>query len=1114
MANEFDLPVVGLKKEEEKQSGVTQSTGASKVQVTGAPLDLEPTATLEQQTAAAIPLEKSEFDLPIVQAKPPAEFKYQQDVEIQRIKGTPEERAAGKAKEVPFEDLYKKPENLQVIKDYAEVRFGETGKQMPKESDEDYAKRFMTAMRMVEWNTSLNAIPELNWLNNAKKEDVIKAARAHNLYDAVPSWYSEGGQPGVRPFAEAAFSAISEPTNLLSAGIGAGARYAVAREAIKNVLSSKLKTMGIAGAAETVIGAGQNVIDQDVRRKTGVQKDELDYLQLGIASALSAFGGAAEAYGAVVSKGTKTTKQELADKLTGKKVKGKLVEDPATKELNNAFDKSQEELLNEFDIFEGRKTLDALSEPTDLTQAQIRKDINRGAIDVAKYVMLLAPEYRPVNGQKISDAVKNVFMSMENIDGDIIDAALKKANLSPVDFAQATRTTVADAASVMQGYSALARTLKKVSELDPEAEKLIQDLYGRDHEAPSMMGNALRAINRLERESKALVVSGIGTTVRNILGTGTNITFDAAAKVIEGAIYTTGKALTGMATGQYAKGDVTRGVVDTMKDAFTTLGNMTNSGLTAETVDLILKDNPRLQNQLFSALQESNSSDLSKVARVVNTMNVAQDAFFRRAIFASSVERQLRRVGVDMYEVLANGKSIPPDVLKNATDETLKATFSYTPKQQKASQKGVEAAAEGLAHDFVSFFEKVPGGSLMVTFPRFMSNAIAFQYRHSPFGAVSGMGDIAMGAKRIAANEDGGKAQLNQGLERLSKGVVGTAAIYAAYKYRMDHQDSEWFNVTNEDGSTVDIRGVFPIGPYMAVGDYLAKQKMGRTEDAKFGQLAEAIVGMKMPAGSQASMLDELPNIIAGTEGKATERVGKAVGRIIGDFAGRFTTPAKSVFEYLDLFDTEAQKARDPNVVEADGTFIGTAQKAAVQRVMAKLPELKEQLPEFQPYFSEKAPVRAGEFFNSLAGIRLTPRKGPIEREFVDLKLDPYAFYGSTGDKVYDRAFIKESVPIMEQRIGSLINSDRYKGFTVDQKRMAMATNMQEALTVSREITQAKMTATDRDRVNKMRFNKLPPVARRAINELYANQHEGKTLDQAKDYGQVYKYEALIQQYR
>jgi hypothetical protein len=181
---------------------------------------------------------------------------------------------------------------------------------------------------------------------------------------------------------------------------------------------------------------------------------------------------------------------------------------------------------------------------------------------------------------------------------------------------------------------------------------------------------------------------------------------------------------------------------------------------------------------------------------------------------------------------------------------------------------------------------------------------------------------------------------------------------------------------------------------------------------------------------------------------------------------------------------------------------------------MAKLPGLKEDLPEFQPYFSDKAPVRAGEFFNSLSGVRVVPEKNLIEREFVKLKLDPYAFFGSTGDKVYDRAFIKESVALVERRTTDLINSERYAGFTLDQKRLAMATNIQETLSITREITQAKMLGSDRDRVNKMRFNKLPPVARRAINELYAAENDGKTMDQNKDYGQVYRYEAMIQRYR
>lgn len=1087
MASEFSLPIIGGKKDEEDKSSEFN-----------APIEgLSKSVVVKQTDEALKP--KSEFDFEV---KLPANYKFSGDAAVQRIK----------KQEIPFENLYKDKDNLQVIREYGETRFGDAGKQKPNESDEDYAKRFMTSMRQVEWNTTLNAIPELNWLSNAKPDQVAKAARAHNLYEQVPSWYSEGGQPGVRPFAEATFSAISEPTNILSAGLGAAGRYAVAREAIKNTIANRIKVAGAGAAAETVIGVGQNVIDQSVRRKTGVQADEFDMFQMFIAGGLSAFGGAAEAYAGTATKGMKTSKKELEEKLTGRKV---VKNDPGTEQVLEAFNKSQDEVLKEFDIFEGRKVLNELSPETELTQAQIRKDINRKAIDVAKYIMILSPDMRPKQGEKVSDAVRNIFSTIDSIDNDVIDAALKKADLTPSEFADATRTTVADAANVMQSYSALSRTLKKVASLDPEAQKLVDEMYGRDHEAVSMMGNGLRAINRLERESKALVVSGIGTTIRNILGTGTALTFDAASNLIENTLYTTGKAIKGVATGTYTPGDLSKGLKDSVKDAFATFGYMGNAGLTAETVDALLKNNPSLSNQLFSALQESNKADLSKVARVANTLNVAQDVYFRRAIFASSVQRQMNRVGVDMFDVLANNKQIPVDVLKNATDETLKATFSYTPKQQKATQKGAEAMAEGLAHNFVNFFEKMPGGSLMVTFPRFMSNAMAFQYRYSPIGATAGMGDIANGARRISKGEDGGLAQLNQGLGKFSKGTVGTAAIYAAYKYRMENQDSEWYNVTNEDGSTVDVRAIFPIAPYLAVGDFIAKQKLGRGEDAKLSELAQSIVGMKMPAGSQATLLDTLPKYLSGAEGKDVDKVSIALGRLFGDFAGRFVTPGKPVFEYLDMFDEEAQKARDPNVMQGPvtedrGLFLQSAQ----QRIMAKIPGLKEQLPEFQPYFSNQAPVRAGEFFNSLTGMRVTPPKPVVEQEFVKLNLDPYAFFGSTGDKVYDRAFIADSVPRVESMVGNLINSDRYKGFTTDQKRIAMRNNMEMALQISRAVVQGKMSAEDRDRVNKMKFDKHPSVVRRAINELYAQDHGGKTMDEAKDYGQVYKYEALIQRFR
>lgn len=1108
-ASEFDLPYVGS------------------VSVGGAPEEFKDAPALPMPKGESefdLPLvgkAPSEFDLPLVGEPPPIPFKYQQDPEIQRIAGTPEERAGiesignVEAKEIPFKDLYSKPENLKVIRDYAEARFGVSGKQKKNESDEDYTKRWMTSMRQVEWNTSLNAIPELNWLSNAKQDDVIKAARAHNLFNSVPSFYSEGGQPGIRPVAEGLLSAVTDPANLLGFGAGAATRYAIARGAIQNVLSSKLKTFGAVAGLEAGLGVGQSAIDQQVARETGTQRDKADMLQYGVSAAIGVLAGGAEV-ASTMGKKIQPSKERFEQMIAGKKSPVK--EDEQLTKLKELFSANQAELEKQADIFEGRKVLNALSSPTELTEAAVRGDVHKKAMEVAMYVMYLAPEFRPKEGQQISRAVNDIVANLDNLDDTVFDNALSRANITAVDFANAIQTTTSQAGQTLNAYSQLSKVMKKLGAIDSEAQKKLDEILAADEQLITPVGDFMNGVRRLERESKALVVSGIGTTARNILGTGVGLTFDAGARLIENSIYAGGRAMKALAGGDMSIEGTGRGLVNVVRDSFATLGYLSDAGLTAETVDELLKRNPALQKQIFSALQESGTQDLTRISKVANTLNVAQDAFFRRAVFASSVDRQLRRIGLDMNDVLANDKIIPADILKTATDETLKATFSYVPKQRKATQTSVEARAEGFASDFVRMFENMPGGSLLVTFPRFMTNAMAFQYRYSPLGATSGASEIAQGATKLAKGQtEAGQALLEQGMTKMSRGVAGSAALYAAYKYRMENQESEWYNYKNEDGSTVDLRGVFPIGPYLAAGDFAAKLKLGNASEAKLTEVIGAISGMKMPAGTQLALIDELPEVFAGATGKDAEKLGKAFGRIIGDFAGRFTTPGKSVFEYLDLFDKEGQIARDPNVVEGGGGFLGTLQQTAVQRVIAKLPEFKEDLPAFQPYFSDKAPVRAGEFFNSLSGVRQVPEKGAVEQEFVKLKIDPYAVFGSTGDKTYDRAFIKTAVPLMESRITSLLKSDRYQTYTPTQKKLAFIENLtgeQGALSVARQTTQAQMESKDRDRVNRMRFNKLPAVARKAINELYAAENDGKTMDDNKDYGKVYKYEYQLQRFR
>jgi len=391
-----------------------------------------------------------------------------------------------------------------------------------------------------------------------------------------------------------------------------------------------------------------------------------------------------------------------------------------------------------------------------------------------------------------------------------------------------------------------------------------------------------------------------------------------------------------------------------------------------------------------------------------------------------------------------------------------------------------------------------------------MTNAMAFQYKYSPLGAASGAGDMLAAARKFKSDPEAASRLYREGTEKMARGMVGMAAITASVKYREENQDVEWYNIKGEDGSTVDTRAIFPIGPYLAVGDFIAKLRMGKITEANAKEMVETIVGMKMPAGSQATIFDSLPDLIAETEGKEAEKLEKAIGRVMGDVAGRFIQPGQPFFQYFDLYDREAAVARDPNVIESDDILT----ESALNRIYSKLPVLKEDLPEAVTYFRDQPPMRGGEFFNTLMGVRNKPKANKLEEEFTRLSIDPYTYYGSTGDKTFDRAFINEARPLVESIVLGAIESKRYGDMTPEQQRLAIRANMQYALSNARNITRSRMTAADRDRIDKMTFNKLPAIERRAINQLYSQENEGRTMDEDKAYDQVYRYKALLAKYR
>lgn len=1018
-------------------------------------------------------------------------------------------------------------DSLQTIqRDFLKAR---TGKDYTSIAGEDLSKEFMSTMRQDEWNT-FSGIAFLNKLRNSPGDAKEKLALGRLVAERTKTALQEGGQPGAKPYVDMLGAALTDFTNYIGLGVGAigkkvatkAATEAAIKGAVPKLISPAAKAIGATAATEAVIGAGQDVVQQkgeiasssvlaERRPDLGVEKKEFSYMQTGAAALMSGVMGFVEAKGQMALKPGRTGQEQLNDLL---QEKIKVPTDPnaaptkAERVLTDAVSQNMDTVVEEFMNIQGGRILDDINPATALTDAKIQKDLSGRAVRVALYVMEQDPTFRVKPNQKVSTAIAEVFSNLNNIDDVVLEQAIRKEGLTPEEFAQANKLTVTEAAQVMQQYSAASKAMARLSEIDPVFKKQADLLFGKPDEYTSALGRVGQMVENLERESKAWVVSGIGTTVRNIIGTGVGLTFNSAASLIEGSLYTLGRTAKAAVDPSSSTLDtLKRGIGDTMKDAFGVYGHLARGGLSAATTDKLLQHNPTLHNNILSATQENATKDISKVAKVFNSLNAAQDAFFRRAVFNASVEKHMRKLGLDMYEVVANGQNIPASVLKEATDETLKATFSYTPKQQKQGVKSFESGAEAMGNLFIKAAE-FPGGSLFATFPRFMSNAIAFQYRYSVFGGASGASDILAGAMKINAGDEAGRTLVNKGMENFSKGIVGTAALAAAYDYRMNNQDSEWYNVKNDDGSTTDVRALFPLGPYLAVGDFLAKKKQGL--EPKTAEMMEAIVGMKMPAGTQGQMMDQI--FAAFSSEKDAAKTELAIAKTLGDFTARFSAPFvfKSAYEFLDLFREEGAIQRDPNVITSEGgvdRFI----EAATNRVQSKLPIVKESLPAAVPRLREGPVYKEGEFFNTFVGVREVPEKTPQEKEIIRLGIDPYQLYGpSSGDKQYDRAYVENANPLVIRTIERVMANERYQQLPILEQKQALTNSVRDILSVARNKTDGKFSAEDRGRIKKIQFNKLPSETRKIINDRYAKDNNGVTLEEANDYKAIDKYQALL----
>ena len=277
----------------------------------------------------------------------------------------------------------------------------------------------------------------------------------------------------------------------------------------------------------------------------------------------------------------------------------------------NAAD--SEEILDSFDpikatdwdesVATGREILEDLDPSTDLTSASIQPEIIKRLKKVAfdglqdlkakdkdAYDVLTKPIFdrRKKASMILKEVIQGLATGVEkgDVGKDVLIGSIKRAGLSEEQFMKIALdipdVITASASNFGKGLNAVSGTKRLFESImgdDPSLRKLYTDKFGKENPTTNIMGKAHDLMMRLDRERRALMVTQLATTVRNVATGGMRLTFEGGANLIESAIYNLGRGVKEFAkTGKIDAGAIWKASKDMYYDSFGTAINLIQFG--------------------------------------------------------------------------------------------------------------------------------------------------------------------------------------------------------------------------------------------------------------------------------------------------------------------------------------------------------------------------------------------------------------------------------------------------------------------------------------------------------------------------------------------------------
>jgi len=689
-------------------------------------------------------------------------------------------------------------------------------------------------------------------------------------------------------------------------------------------------------------------------------------------------------------------------------------------------------------------------------QTDTTTGLNQRVIDVGMEI-LEELEIPKNNNVKISDQLKEaVLLANTNpkFYKKFVDT-LQRNNLTVEELSSVFRESISDSARRMQQLSVAKQSMKRMGQ---ELGEIAPD-EGWYANFAKEYTDIIRDLDNIRR---GLLVSQIATAMRNNTAQIGRVGMHTLTEIYDGILNATFNPI------KRAFGKETKPVDHTK--SFRLMMNLTKNkkqakDLTEFLTKYYVNESDRLFTKYASEVADSSKAKVLKSAQKMvdglNFLNRMQEFWYRRGMFATSIQNTLANKGIDINKVGLNDdllKYLSPDDISKAVDDSLYFTYAKTPDNK-------------FLKSFVDISNSIPFVTTgVLPFARFMANAIEFQFKHSPvgFGLLLRPKEI----KKIAAGDT----------TAFSQAVVGSTLLLATIEAKRKGmgEDHKWYELETKSGKTIDMRPYFPLTPYLFVADVITRLEQGRNwGDAK--DILQALTGAQFRAGASLSLVQNLIDGLSGLD--TSEKINKFMSDFVADVLGGYLTPLRMFNDFIDQ-DQEFRRPEDTGEFIADTT----------NKLKTSIPVVREQFPEVESPTRAATPGRPdtvtlpvigaevpGPLTRQLTGATVREEKNAAEREFDRLGFKMRDIQPYSGNRKADQIKARYMGPMVEEIIGSLVTNPEYEKLSNPRKEYLVRGALKGIRSTVNDYI--KDQAIEPEVFLKVYFNRLPKYVKRLLAE-------------------------------